>query len=209
MAELIDLTHVLNENTPAFPVFNCPRFHKVADYSDNGFYSSRIESGLHVGTHMDAPLHFIHDGPCIAEVPLEAMTGTGHLIDARGLKRVGVELLDGIEVKPGDILIVMTGFYKKYGTSEYTEQFPEISIPFAEKAVELGISLIGMDSPSPDRPPFRTHLAFLSNGVLIVENLNNLEALVGVGSFRIHAYPPSYKAEAAPVRVVAEVGGRP
>ena len=113
--------------------------------------------------------------------------------------------LDGHDILPGDILVVMTGFFKKYYDSDYYLTFPEISVEFAQRAVELGISLIGMDTPSPDRPPYKTHRVFLENDVLIIENLNNLEALVGIGDFQIHAYPPKFHAEAAPVRVIAEI----
>ena len=50
------------------------------------------------------------------------------------------------------------------------------------------------------------HKILLAKPVMIIENLMNLEALVGVPSFDIFAFPMKLHAEAAPVRVVARVG---
>lgn len=43
--------------------------------------------------------------------------------------------------------------------------------------VECGASLLGVDFPSVDRPPFPSHIAFLGEGMIIVENLTNLAAI--------------------------------
>jgi kynurenine formamidase len=63
-----------------------------------------------------------------------------------------------------------------------------------------------MDTPSPDADePFPVHKIFLPNDILIIENLTGLEQIPSEREFIIHAYPMKYRADAAPVRVVAEL----
>jgi len=62
-----------------------------------------------------------------------------------------------------------------------------------------------MDTPSPDGPPFPVHKALLSEHILIIENLTNLDKLLEVNRFRVLAVPLKLKADAAPARVIAEV----
>jgi len=57
---------------------------------------------------------------------------------------------------------------------------------------------------SPDHEPFPIHKLLLSNDVLIIENLTNLEKLAGK-EFRIIALPINLQEDAAPARVIAEL----
>jgi len=99
----------------------------------------------------------------------------------------------------------MTGFSDKFGQEEYFKSYPELQEEFSLKLVELGISIVGMDTPSPDRSPFKIHKLLLKNDVLIIENLTNLKTLLEFNNFNVSALPPKLEAEAAPVRVVAQV----
>ena len=81
--------------------------------------------------------------------------------------------------------------------------FPEVAPEFARELVSLGVSIIGLDTPSPDRSPFEVHKILLAAQVPIIENLTNLEALVAVDEFDVVALPAKLQCEAAPVRVVA------
>ena len=118
------------------------------------------------------------------------------------VQKKGVSLT---EVRKGDIVLVLTGFYKKFGQAEYYEKYPEITEDFAKKLVDLGVKIVGVDTPSPDRPPFNIHKLLLKNDVLIIENLTNLEKLLGIKKFEIFAFPPNFDVEGSPVRVVAKV----
>ena len=63
--------------------------------------------------------------------------------------------------------------------------------------------LIGVDTPSVDRPPFEAHLAILGAGALIVENLTNLDA-IGPEVFQLIATPLKILGrDGSPVRAVA------
>src|SRR3989344_89535 len=70
------------------------------------------------------------------------------------------------------------------------------------KAAELQVNLIGLDTPSPDRTPFAVHKILLGAGILIVENLTNLEQLLNQ-KFEVVALPAKLETDAAPTRVIA------
>ena len=80
-----------------------------------------------------------------------------------------------------------------------------MTVEFAQALVSKKIALIGMDTAGPEiEDTYPVHKTFLPNNVLIVENMTNLESLKEISNFIVHAYPVKYKADAAPVRIVAE-----
>lgn len=202
---LLDLTHTFVAGMPAYPGDPAPQLRQIADIRKEGYTDYQIKTGMHVGTHMDAPLHMIEGGKFLSEIGVETFFGEGVLIDARDKPAVDEKILLRHTVKKGNIMLVMTGFSKKFGRPEYYEKYPEITEGFADEAIRLGVKIVGMDTPSPDRPPFKVHKKLLGKEILIIENLTNLEKLLGVKSFEIFAFPAKFHAEAAPVRVVAKV----
>lgn len=201
----IDLTHTFKHGMPVYPGDSNPELIKTADdYEGGKIIHYQLKTSMHVGTHMDAPLHMLQNGKRLNEYPVDHFFGKGHLIDARG-KSIGINLLEGKQISKGDIVLIVTGFSSKFGTSEYYESHPEISDAFASKMVELGVSIVGMDTPSPDRLPFAIHKVLLGSDVLIIENLTNLESLLEHVQFTVVALPAKFDAEAAPVRVVAQI----
>ena len=200
----IDLSHTFTESMPVYPGDPEPRISHTAFLEKDGYNDFTIETGMHVGTHIDAPLHMIKDGKKIPELPVDNFFGRGRYINAVGCKEIGVELLSD-DIQKGDILVINTGYYKKYRSSEYYGTYPEITEAFAEKLVEIGVKIVATDTPSPDRDPFKVHRILLSAEILIIENLTNLDELEKIDAFDICALPPKLDTEAAPVRVVAVV----
>ena len=115
------------------------------------------------------------------------------------------ELIDPDKINPGEIVLVFTGFGHKYGQPNYYKGYPEFSIECAHRLVEAKIAAVGMDTPSPDGPPFSVHKILLPENILLIENLTNLDKLLGVNHFRVMAFPLKLKADAAPARVIAEI----
>ncbi|MGK7929534.1 MAG: cyclase family protein [Spirulina sp.] len=204
MSQLFDLTHTFTENMPVYPGDPCVKFYQVASLEKEGFNNCKIESGLHVGTHMDAPLHVIAGGKYISELSLNKFSGWGHLIDVRDREEIEADVLSDRDIKQGDILLFLTGWSNKFRDPDYYTSYPELSINLAKQIVHLGINMVGLDFPSPDRYPFLIHKILLGNDVLIIENLTNLEQLLSVNAFRVMAYPIKFQAGGAPVRVIAE-----
>jgi kynurenine formamidase len=201
----IDLTRIFTANMPVFPGDPPARLTPVANFDTHGYNNYEIASGMHAGTHIDAPLHMLPDGRGISDIPVAEFIGRGRLIDARGAGVAGPELLGKAAVQPGDIVLVLTGFSDSFGESRYYTDYPEISEAFAAGLVERGARMLGLDTPSPDREPYRVHKLLLASGILIIENLTNLAALLDVGTFEIIALPVRFHTDAAPARVIARV----
>ena len=58
-------------------------------------------------------------------------------------------------------------------------EHPDITKEAAEYLAGLGIEAVGIDAPGPDHSPFEAHKALLPKHVVIFENLNNLDKLIG------------------------------
>ena len=205
MNRFIDLTHTFDENMPVYPGDHKARLYPTADLKSDGYSDFRIETGMHIGTHIDAPLHMIAEGRFISEINLNSFIADGHLIDARNHDPLPAELIDLDQIKPGNIVLVFTGCGHQFRHPDYYRSYPEFSLEFALRMVEAKIAAVGMDTPSPDGPPFAIHKILLPENILLIENLTNLNKLLDVGRFRVLAIPLKLKADASPARVIAEI----
>lgn len=204
--KLIDLTHTFRDNMPTYPGDPCSRLYQSAEIRTEGFSDHNIESCMHVGTHMDAPLHMVEGGAVISDFPADIFQGRGVLIDARNTKIIDVSFLENVDLKKGDIVLIRTDWCEKYWTDDYFKEWPILTEEFANCLVDAGVALVGMDTPGPDiDESFPVHKILLPNNVLIIENITNLKSLENGRDFKVHAYPAKYEADAAPVRVIAEL----
>lgn len=203
--KLIDLSHTFTQNMPVYPGDASPEMLQVATIHEHGYTDFQIKTGMHVGTHIDAPLHFIEGGKRLSEIPIQRLTGKAHLINAQGKTIIEQDILSALDIHRGDILLIFTGHDHYFGQDLYYLEHPLLSEEFARRAVDLGVSIIGLDTPSPDHAPYPIHKILLQEEVLIIENLTNLSLLKDVSSIEVFAFPPKLALEASPVRVVARV----
>lgn len=201
----VDLTHTFNQTMPVYPGDPVPKLEQTAFIGDHGYNEFHLSTGMHIGTHMDAPLHMVSDGGLISEVEAARFFGRGRLIEARGRQSISGDLLSGAELCQGDIVIVNSGWHERFWNSDYYEAFPEVTREFAEQLVDANVSILALDTPSPDRPPFAIHKILLGAGVLIIENVTNLRELSNANAFEVVALPAKLACEGAPVRVIARI----
>ena len=202
--QYIDLTHLFKQNgMPAYHGDPESELKQVSFIGEDDCNSFEVKTGLHVGTHVDAPAHMLQNGKWLDEYPVDRFFGNGVVIDARDRETIGIESLAAKEISKGDIVLILTGFSAKFEEPEYYLSYPVMTEEFAEKMVEFGVKMVGMDTPSPDKSPYSIHKILLGNDVLIIENLTNLESLLTFPRFEVIALPVRFEAEAAPIRVVA------
>lgn len=190
---------------PVWPGDVEPQLTEISSVAKDGVCCHMVRSSLHVGTHIDAPMHMIADGKPLSEIPIDRFMGRGFLIDAREKTKIDTDLLEKSLIEKGDILLIHTGFDRKFGQPEYYETFPPITENFAHQVVERGVKMVGLDCPSPDYPPFLTHKILLGKEVLIIENMTGLENLIGVKNFEVIALPVRFESDGSPARVVARI----
>lgn len=74
----VDLTWPFSTDTPRLPHFEAPRVKRVRSIRDGAHANqSSLETLLHIGTHVDAPIHFVDDAPAFQDVPARRLTGPG------------------------------------------------------------------------------------------------------------------------------------
>lgn len=204
--KLIDLTHTFTSDMPVYPGDPKATLEQVAFIDKDSYNDHRLTSVMHVGTHLDAPLHMIANGKTMDEIKPDKFFGEGILIDVRGKVNIEASVLDGIGIEKDSIVLLHTGFGSKYGTDGYFKEYPEVKEDFAKRMVDMGVKMVGMDMLGPDYDsPWPSHKILLGNDTLILENLTNLDQLLGVKNFEVFAFPMKLQADAAPVRVIAKV----
>ncbi len=201
--KLIDLSHVFDNAMPVYPGDPTPELQQATEIGPTGYAIGSVHTVLHAGTHIDGPRHVFEEGVFLSDVPVERFAGRGVLIDARGRAVVDADALAGKMLRQGDIVLVMSGRSALYRSPEYFLESAVVTGGFAQALADAGVSMLGIDFASPDHPPFPVHRLLLSHGILIIENLTNLERLIGVPCFEVIALPVRFRAEAALARVVA------
>lgn len=210
---LIDLTLKISPQLPSFPGSPQPQFITWAKNKVDGYNLELIFLSSHSGTHIDAPFHFIDKGLKIDQIPLERFVCDAILFRIKKGSNQSITKNDIIkfEKKHGKILhnstiIFATGWYKNLPKKDYFENNPGLSIDAARYLAAKRINLVGIDSPSIDlgkNSNFSVHRILLSNSVLIVENLCNLEKISGV-YFKLIVLPLKLGgATGSPVRAIA------
>lgn len=202
---LIDISHVLNGNTPIYPGDYKITLQKYNSLEKDGYCSHLLSSCLHTGTHIDLPMHMLNDNRFVSDFALDNFVGKGILLDVRGENPIRMKPCYKEMAAEGCVVLLYTGFDKHYRTEEYFTRHPAVSNDLAGFLLSKKIKMLGMDMPAPDYPPFSFHKALLSEDILILENLTNLHSLVDIDSFEVIAFPLKISAEASFVRAVCRI----
>ncbi|MFV2014087.1 MAG: cyclase family protein, partial [Candidatus Heimdallarchaeota archaeon] len=161
-----------------------------------------------VGTYLDVPFHRFADGKDISQFDLSDFILEGIIVDASSDNKNNA-ILSAIESSSmkGKALLIYFGKGSEWGTEAYYT-YPaltqdEIDQIAASKVKLVGVDTINIDDSSRYHRP--AHTKFLSNNILIVENLTNLDKILNK-KFRLFAVPLNIpKVPNMPVRVFAEV----
>lgn len=202
---LLDLSHPLHETTPAYPGDKPFSLTPVTTLAEDGYTGYYLQTQLHAGTHVDAPMHLWPDPRPIGNLPLEQFAGDGLLLDVRGLAEVPLSpSYDHLPLE-GRIVLFYTDHEAFYGQPRYYSEPPTLTPALAEYLVRRQVKLVGIDAPSPDRPPFPVHKTLFAAGIPLLENAANLASLLFVPHFEVYAFPLRLAAEASLVRLVARI----
>ena len=203
--KLIDISHDLSEGMPIYPDDPPVRLEKMRSVEKDDYTLSQLNSGLHAGTHLDAPSHLVRDGKMICDFPLHSFAGRGKLLDVRGQECIEMRPEYSTQVSEGDIVLLFTGCDDKFSSPDYFTRHPVVSRELAEFFISRHIRVLGFDMPSPDYPPYDVHKALLEGEVLLLENLTNLHELLSADGFEVMAFPLKISAEASLVRAVCRL----
>jgi kynurenine formamidase len=244
--EIVDLTQPLSETTPVIklppPFVNTPGLTRteISRYDDRGpawaWYTLTL--GEHVGTHVDAPIHWVtgQDGDDIGSVTPATLVGPACVIDktaetdaAQGDCLLTVADLERWERENGRIpdgawVLLRTGWGARAQDEaaflNVSENGPVTPGPDVEAARWLaterpiagfGTETVGIDAGSAGGmdPPFPLHNFLLGAGRLGLTQLANLERLPLTGALLVVSPLRLVGGTGSPARVYAFVGTAP
>ena len=213
--KVIDLTLTVSNKIPTFPGSPQPNFIPWENIKEDGYNLELLFLSTHTGTHMDAPHHFLEKGAKIHEISLKKLVSEAVLIQSRKKSNESITKTDiqKFEKKHGKIdgfssVIFSTGWQRNLQKKYYFTESPGLSVSAAKYLASKKINLVGIDSPSIDvgtDPKFSVHQIFAKKGMLIVENLANLDKIKSP-TFHLVVLPLKLKnATGSPVRAIAFV----
>ena len=168
---------------------------------------SRLDVGVHVGTHVDAPHHFMNDGRTVEQFSLDVLTGTCYVTQlSDGIEAITAEALDGMPLPAGTTRILFGTSNSRFwsrGEKKFQEDFVAVTEDGAQWLVDYGIQLVGVDylSVAPYRDSVPTHRTLLGAGIVVVEGLD-LSA-VPRGFYELYCLPLKLLgSDGAPARAI-------
>ena len=166
---------------------------------------SAISMGVHTGTHMDAPLHFIREGKGIDDIPLDVVVGRARVIEIYDTESIKPEELTRHRLRRGERILFKTpNSSRVWKTDAFVEDFVFISKEAASFLAERGVRVVGVDYLSVGEyhgEGQEIHRRLLSAGIWLIEGLDL--SLVEPGRYYLICLPLRIdKGEGAPARAI-------
>jgi len=238
---VVDLTAPLSDRTPIIalppPFANTRGFSltEVSHYDERGpaWYWNDISTGEHVGTHLDAPVHWVtgKDGLDVSQVPVTQLIAPAVVLDMSAECAADPDFLLEVEhiraweaehgsLPVGGWLLYRTGWDTRSGeqdaflnANETGPHTPGLSVECARwlaaetSLLGLGVETVGTDAGAAHSfdPPFPCHSFLLGAGKFGLTQLQNLTRLPSTGAVLITAPLPIVGGSGSPTRVLALV----
>ena len=215
--KVVDLTLGISSNIRVFPGSPQPSFIKWSKFDIHGYDSEVMFLSTHTGTHMDAPSHIISGTATIDEIKVNRFVCNNALllkIEKESNQTISRNDIidgekdddgDGEEIKENDTIVFFTGWERQIEKDNYISDNPGLSTDAAKYLAEKKVNAVAIDGPSIDPGTdnsFKAHKILLSNDILIIENLCNLEKF-NTGRFTLIITPLKLiSASGSPVRAI-------
>jgi arylformamidase len=195
----IDVSRPLAEGMIHWPGDLPYQLERVAEITEPGDCNlSELHTGVHAGTHIDAPLHFIADGEDVASLSLDLLCGSAIVVHAKEPRDVGVSDLEPVGIERGDRVLLRTVNEHLWQRPAFDESFVGISGEAASWLAARKVAAVGVDYLSIDRfhdSARPAHHRLLGAGIIVIEGVD----LAGVN-------PGRYEMVALPLRMIGAEG---
>jgi len=192
--EIFDVSVPVHPGMVTYPGDPTVRLERVSAIADGAVANiSRLDFGVHTGTHVDAPLHFIDGAPGTEQLPLDALVGPARVIAARSLDAEGLAAAELAER-----VLFKTSNSELWARDEFVHDFVSLTEDGARLLVERGVRLIGIDYLSVGDEG--AHHVLLEAGVVAIEGLDLRE--IDAGDYQLVCAPLKLVgSDGAPARV--------
>lgn len=155
--QLVELNHPWGHGIPSYPGQDDVKMHRSVKHAQHGVLAWKICTGMHTGTHMNAPIHMIQKGADLAAIPEDRFFGNGVVLN---VPKGNFEVITADDLKSaspgvqkGDFVVIVTGWYRKYADSlEYFGESPGLSKEAAEYLVSMECKVVAVDTQQIDHP---------------------------------------------------------
>jgi arylformamidase len=205
MPKIYDVTAPLSADLPTFP--GDPRVqleftHRISE--GHAYNAAKLTLGVHSGTHVDAPYHFLADGATVDQLPLELLIGRARVLDMTALDRIDRADLERADLRDDIRVLFKTRMSGQLRQPAFQEDFVYLTPEGASYLAKVGIKLVGIDYLSIEKfgsQNYGAHHALLGAGVVVIEGLDLSE--VEAGEYELSCLPLRIAgADGSPARVV-------
>jgi arylformamidase len=203
--KIFDVTVPISKNLPVYPGDPPVKIERKAtiDKKDAKYNLSRYSFSSHVGTHVDAPFHFIADGKTVDQLPLELLMGRARVVEVTS-PRIDEAALKEFDFTADARVLFKTRNSYLWSQPGFVQDYVYITPGAARALVNQGIKLVGIDYLSVEKfgsDTFDTHLTLLGAGTLIIEGLDLRE--IEPGDYELICLPMKIQdGDGSPARVI-------
>ncbi len=204
---IYDISVTISNDLPVWPGDTPIELRYNKHMQDGELYTlSQITTTVHMGSHLDAPLHFVRGGHGVDQIDLNKLIGPCYVVDLPEADSIDAVVLEqaGIPANTTRLLCRTRSsqFWIEAAPVFHTDFVP-IDPSGAEWIVAHGIQLVGVDylSVGAFEGGIPTHEILLGSGVVPVEGLNLAD--IEPGEYELICLPLKLKdTDGAPVRAV-------
>jgi kynurenine formamidase/threonine dehydrogenase-like Zn-dependent dehydrogenase len=136
---------------------------------------SHLSLGVHSGTHVDAPVHFIGGAPGVDEFSIDSMIGPARVIEILDKEICTAQDLAAYDIRAGERLLLRTSNSNRcWSVDAFVEDYAHLDTSAARLLAERRVRMVGIDYLSigrgKDGP--EVHRILLGAGVVIIEGLD-------------------------------------
>lgn len=173
----IDVTVPMREGMVHWPGDPAFRRRKIKDIAKGDSSTvSLVAMGVHTGTHVDAPRHFIRRAKGIDSISIGRLVGPARVIVIRNKKVITEKELRSHRIRKGQRVVFKTrNSSRAWGNGRFVKDFVYLSHESARYLVKLGISTVGIDYLSVGgykKDGALVHRTLLRGGVAVIEGLD-------------------------------------
>jgi kynurenine formamidase len=211
--QLVELSHVWGHGVPSYPGQEDVRMFRAVKHAQHGVLAWKVNTVMHTGTHMNAPLHLIQRGQDLSEIPEDRFFGNGVIlsIPKGSYETITAQDLEAAkpEVQKGDIVVIVTGWHHRYSDSlEYYGESPGLTKDAAEWLVKKEPKMVAVDTQQIDHP-LATSLGPHRGGPMMKRLAGEYQKATGKDSKKEHGewYVAHKTLLGAGIPTIEQVGG--
>jgi arylformamidase len=196
--EIIDVSVPVRPGMVTYPGDPAVTLERVASLDDGDVVNlSRLDFGVHTGTHVDAPVHFIDGASGAESLPLDVLVGPARVVDLTAEDHLDADAFAGLDL-PSRVLL-KTRNSELWARDTFADDALALTEDGAHALLDAGVRLVGIDYLSIGDED--AHRALLGAGVVAIEGLDLRD--VEPGDYELFCAPLKLVgSDGAPARVL-------